>query len=284
MSLLIPKYSAYFRYRLSRRTSLPASSSRHSASRLRFIAVMFLFTLVSACTHHAKKPSLMIATAANMQRPMDSLTKGFTDLTGLTCNKTVSSSGNHTAQITAGAPYDVFVSADMKYPETLYQTGHTLGPPKIYGYGQTVLWVKQGGLEPSFESLTSKSIRRIVVPNPKNAPYGRSAIQALKSSGYYDQIKDKLIYAQSVAHANHFMVSGAVDAGFTAISAVMDNPLFDKGRFVVLDATENPPIAQGIVVIRRPQSDSSSAQAFVDFVLSEEGRRILHQFGYTTDP
>lgn len=283
MSLLIPKYNVSFHHRINRET-LPSGFRCRLPHLLSYAAAICLIALIVSCAGHNREPPLMIATAASMQRPMDSLMRGFTDRTGMACNKTVSSSGNHTAQITAGAPFDVFVSADMKYPDTLFLTGRTLGPPKTYGYGRTVLWIKNEDIEPTIASLASTNIRRIVVPNPRNAPYGRLSIQALEGSGHYDQIKDKLIYAQSVAQANHFMVSGTVDAGFTANSSVIGNTVFDKGRFVVLDAEDYPSIAQGIVAIRRPQGDTSTARAFIAYVLSDEGKRILHQFGYTTEP
>ena len=120
------------------------------------------------------KPSekLRIATAANMRFAMTALIDTFTIKTVIKCEIVVSSSGKLTAQISQGAPYDIFVSADMKYPKELYRQGIAKDTPQVYAYGKLVLWSTSGELKPDIEILSDKSVKRIALANPKTAPYG----------------------------------------------------------------------------------------------------------------
>ncbi len=140
------------------------------------------------------KGNLTIATAANVQFAMQKLIRTFTQETGIKCHMILSSSGKLTAQINAGAPFDVFVSADVKYPQELYENGLTQEPPKIYAYGKLVIWSFNEPIDSSFEILASEKIQHIAIANPKTAPYGAAAVEALKHYGVYQTTKEKLVF------------------------------------------------------------------------------------------
>ncbi|GAA4275127.1 molybdate ABC transporter substrate-binding protein [Aquimarina gracilis] len=242
------------------------------------IGSVFLLSLILGCT--TKNTSkVTIATASNMHIAMKEITMAFTKQTGIDCDVVVSSSGKLTAQIKEGAPYDVFVSADMKYPEALYKDGHTTEKPKIYGYGKLVLWSINEHIKPDIISLIDNSIEHIAVANPKTAPYGEAAISVLNNAYIYDKISDKLVFGESISQTNQFIVSGAAQVGFTAKSMVLSPQMKEKGQWIEIDQTLYTPIAQAAVIVKK-DSTSIAAKKFYTFLFSEESKEILENFGY----
>lgn len=249
------------------------------------------FLLASACGNAPAKsdkqekapPSITIAVAANMQFAMEALMKAFTEKTGVRCETTISSSGKLTVQIKEGAPFDVFVSADMNYPEEIFQSGLAAAPPKIYAYGKLVLWSMKENLTPSLEMLGESSIRHIALANPKLAPYGIAAVETLKNHGLWEQVEKKLVFGESIAQTNQFIITGAAEAGFTALSVVLSDQMKGKGKWIEINQEDYPPIAQGVVVIKRKNASPHNALKFYDFLSSEEASAILVAFGYGVD-
>lgn len=229
-----------------------------------------------------KQPTekLHIATAANMQFAMDVLTEAFTAKTGIACETVISSSGKLTAQIKEGAPFEVFVSADLKYPQALADAQLTEGPVRVYAYGQLVLWTQVPNLDPSMASLTQPEIRHIAMANPKTAPYGIAAEQVLAYYQLADSVQPKLVFGESIAQTNQFIISQAAEIGFTARSVVEAPALQDKGSWLDLPAESYEPIAQGVVVLRSNGKNLPQAQQFADFLLTQQAQDILVKFGY----
>ncbi len=240
----------------------------------------FFLLLFTSC-EQKDKTKLTIATAANMQFAMHELTKEFTKETGVVCESITSSSGKLTAQIKEGAPYDVFVSADMKFPNKLFQTGFTTQKPKIYAYGKLVIWTMNSQLKPDFESFKIKHIKHIAMPNPKTAPYGTAAEEVLKKKNLYDKIQTKLVFGESVAQTNQFIVSYAAEIGFTAKSVVLAKNMKDKGNWKEVDENLYTPIAQGVVVLKNRNIHKNEALQFQYFLFSVKGKEILNKFGYS---
>src|SRR5665213_3535065 len=162
-----------------------------------YLLMLFFFIFFSACNNEQnknkqaekEKPTLNIAVAANMRFAMQEISKAFTNKTGIVCNLVISSSGKLMAQIKEGAPYDLFISADMKYPNELFKAGFASAQPKIYAYGKLVMWSMINGLKPSFDMLKNSKIIHIAIADPKTAPYGEAATEALKHYGIYESIK-----------------------------------------------------------------------------------------------
>ncbi|WP_312078521.1 molybdate ABC transporter substrate-binding protein [Chryseobacterium sp.] len=242
---------------------------------------LFIFCCLIALSCKEKQPEkLHIAVAANMQFAMKDLTKKFTEQSGIECETVISSSGKLTAQIKQNAPYDVFVAADMKYPTELFNAGFTTAKPKVYAHGKLVLWTMNNGVQPSVEVLKTEQIKHISIANPKLAPYGKATVEVLEHFGMYEDVKDKLVYGESISQANQFIISNAAQIGFTAKSVVLSPELKGKGKWIDLDENLYSPIAQGMVILKRDGAENKNAQQFYDFLFSVDAKKILQQYGY----
>lgn len=243
------------------------------------VAVMAM--LIGWSCSPPKPQTLTIAAAANVQYALDSLVSVFEQETGTACEVVTSSSGKLTAQISKGAPYDIFLSADMKYPKTLFNDGFLKDEPVIYAQGSLVLWrpngIDQVDLWPLFNS---EEIKNIAIANPKTAPYGIAAMEVLVSMNLMDEVEHKLIYGESIAQTNHFITSGAAGLGFTAKSVVMTPQMRAKGQWVEIDPTRYTPIDQGMAIINHEGYELPTAKAFYDFMLSPKAQSILQYHGY----
>lgn len=243
------------------------------------ILLLLLFSMQYAC-QNSNEQNLNIATAANMQFVMQELTEVFTQDTGIKCDIIVSSSGKLTAQILEGAPYDVFVSANIKYPNKLFEQGFTASKPKIYAFGKLVIWTMNTQLVPEFKSFEKKHIKHIAMANPKTAPYGMAALEVLKNKGIYNKISKKLVFGESISQTNQFIISYAAEIGITSKSIVLSEKLDEKGLWKEVDQSLYTPIKQGVVVIKNENNHLEKAQGFVDFLFSDKGKEILNKFGY----
>lgn len=225
-------------------------------------------------------PPITIAVAANMQFAMKTLTRNFTEETGIQCNLVISSSGKLTAQIKAGAPYDLFVSADMKYPETLFKSGFALEKPKIYAYGKLVLWTMDKSIKPSLSVLNSGKIKHIACANPKTAPYGVATIQILKHNNLYNSLEHKLVYGESISQTNQFITSKSAQIGFTAKSVVLSPEMKGKGSWIEMNPSSYSPIAQGVIIVKQKNTEEAGARKFYNFLFSTKAKNILKSYGY----
>jgi len=242
-----------------------------------------IFLLLVSCGTRERNQGLTIAVAANMQFAMEEIAMAYTEETGVPCDLIIGSSGKLTAQIVEGAPFDVLVSADMKYPESLRDEGLAATDPEVYAYGSLVLWTLNDSLDLSLAALQREEVRHIALANPKTAPYGVAAVDVLRHYGMYEALKDKLVFGESIAQTNQFIISGAAQAGFTALSVVLSPQMKGKGQWINPDPASYEPIAQGMVVIRREGVSNKSGMAFRDFVVSDRAKEILAQFGYFTN-
>jgi len=237
------------------------------------------FTLI--CCNKSKRTTLTLAVASNMQFAMVEIINVFEVRSNLSCDVVVSSSGKLTAQIKEGAPFDVFISADMKYPQSLYEFGLTKDPPKVYAYGKLVIWSTSEKVEPSIEILQSPVVRHIAIPNPKTAPYGAAAVEVLRTNEILESLHDKLVYGESLSQTNQFILSRSAEVGFTSKSVVLSNQIPQKGKWVEVDQNQYSPLAQGIILMDNEQS--SLSKQFFDFLFSLEGKTILEKYGYEVE-
>lgn len=248
---------------------------------MRFLKFVLLHSFLScflfSCSG-SKTEKITIATAANMQFAMKALSEDFTKKTGIHCELVFSSSGKLTAQIIEGAPYDLFVAANMKYPEAVYKSGLSTEKPKIYASGKIVLWSMTTGLNPSINVLKSDSVRYIALANPKTAPYGLAALEVLQHYDIEEKLKDKLVFGESIAQTNQFITSNAAGLGFTAMSVVLSPQMKNKGQWIEIPDQLYKPIEQGVVVIKNENLKNS--QLFYNYLFSEEARKLLEEYGY----
>ena len=241
--------------------------------------LLLLAVLLPGSCRNTRQPVLTIATAANAQFAITAIAKKFTAETGIKTRVLISSSGKHTAQIKAGAPYDIFISADLQYPETLHKEGLTTGQPAVYAYGKLILWTLNDSLNLSLSQLPQQNIRHLALPNPKTAPYGRAAAEALQQAGIYQALAPKLVYGESVGQANQFILSGAAEAGFSAAAIVLAPAMKGKGRWQPVADSLYSPIAQGAVVLKQSPYPELADKFFL-FLFSPAAKEILQAYGY----
>lgn len=226
---------------------------------------------------------LTVAAASNVQYAMEELIREFEAETNIEVQTVVSSSGKLSAQISQGAPYDVFVSADEKYPAEIARSGLAAGPPEVYAYGHLVLWtVRQDiDLSPGLSVLNARAISKIAVANPDLAPYGEQSMRVLRHLGLEDRLRTKLVFGENISQTSQYIMSGACDVGFTAKSVVLASQLAGKGRWMEVPGESYSPIAQAAVrtrsgAARRPEE----SKKFFAFLFSRKAREILREYGY----
>lgn len=246
------------------------------------VRVALLCMLILSLPVAASCQTLRIAVAANAQFVTQALKKAFEKKNPVNIEIIVSSSGKLTAQIEHGAPYDLFMSADMKYPETLYKTGQTIGKPRVYAFGKLVLWTMNTiNLDKGIQILKQPFIKTIAVANPSTAPYGVAATQSMEKEGIFNFVKNKIVYGESIAQVDGYVLSRVTDIAFTAKSVVESPSLKNKGRWIEVPDNLYSPIAQGVVVLKYAKAnDFKAASAFYSFLFSNQAKAIFESFGY----
>lgn len=243
-------------------------------SRITFI----IFFLLIAASSFAQ--NLKVATAANLQGIIKVLGKDFTQKTGIGIDPIVGSSGNLVAQIRNGAPFDVFLSADMSFPQTLYTEGLTLAKPVVYASGSLIICSTQNlGFENWERLLLTEKIKKVAIANPKIAPYGKAAEEALQVKGILSEIKSKTVYGESIAQVNTYITTGSVDVGFTTQALIKDESNKKFLYYKIIDPKLYSPIEQGIVVLKHAQGNAN-AEKFYQYILSADAKRIFKEYGY----
>jgi molybdate transport system substrate-binding protein len=197
------------------------------------------------------------------------------------------SSGNFVGQISQGAPYDVFFSADAEYPRRLEQAGLApAGDTRLYAIGQIVLWTRSDSSldgNAGLNVLTDAAVEKVSIANPEHAPYGRAAVAALQSAGIYESVRPKLVLGENVSQAAQFIESGGAEAGIIALSLALSPPLRDAGHYSRIPIDLYPPLEQGALVLDSA-ADGGAARAFVDYVLGPDGRAVLDRHGFLPPP
>ena len=244
---------------------------------------LFLITLFLASPLFASTVS--IAVAANVSYAIKPLIKEFNHLYPDTkVRVTLGSSGKLTAQIKHGAPYQLFMSANMDYPNTLYKQNIASTKPRIYAFGSLAYFsVKKRDFSQGLKIIENTQIKKIAVANPKTAPYGIATKEALKSAEIYKVVKDKFVYGESISQTVSYTMTAA-DMGFIAKSSLFSPTMkkYKQGEnWNNVDTKLYTPISQGIVILTNAQKDVE-VKAFYDFMFSDKAKKILQNFGYQT--
>jgi len=227
--------------------------------------------------------TITIAVAANVSYAINELVAEFNKTNPDTkVQVTLGSSGKFTAQIENGAPFDVFMSADMKFPKSLFEKGFALNEPALYAQGSlAMLSSKELDFSKGINIVTDANIGKIAVANPKTAPYGTAAVEAMKNANVLDKVESKFVYAESISQAVTYATTAA-DVGFIAKSSLYDEKMSqykENINWVSVDPSLYTAIDQGIVVLKNTKEEAS-AKAFYDFILGEKAKEIFIKFGY----
>jgi molybdate transport system substrate-binding protein len=240
-----------------------------------FIIIVLFFLFVSPASALDK---LHIAVAANFISPFKELTQAFEKQTGIKVEATYASTGQLYTQIVNGAPYDLFLSADQEKPDLLFKEGKAEAP-FVYATGRVVLWTMRKDYCQAKnwrEIMAAPGLKKVSIANPKTAPYGAAAMEAMNKAGIPANAKEKLVFAQNIAQAFQYAATGSVDAGFCALSAA-SSAEGRKGCFFPVD--EAPPIVQGACLLKRTlQADA--AGKFAGFLASPEAQAVNKKYGY----
>lgn len=227
--------------------------------------------------------TINIAVAANVSYAMETLKKEFNTMyPNIKVRVTLGGSGKLTAQIKNGAPYTLFMSANMRYPQALYENGIAVTKPRIYAQGSlAILSIKEQDFAKGIKLVQGKNIEKIAVANPKTAPYGKAAIEAMKNDHLFDSVKGKYVYSESIAQTVSYTIN-ATDIGFIAKSSLY-SPKMSKYKkninWIEVNSKLYTPINQGIVVLKNGKNNSE-VMAFYRFMLSPKAKNILKDFGY----
>ncbi|TPG67196.1 molybdate ABC transporter substrate-binding protein [Hymenobacter nivis] len=225
---------------------------------------------------------LTIAAAADLKYVLDSLVTIFhRQHPGAKVSVVYGSSGRFYEQLSHGAPFDLFFSADADYPTRLQQAGLTVGAPRPYALGRLVLWSKK--LDPNklgMKTLLDPQVRRIALANPAHAPYGRKAEEVLRHYRLYGQVQPRLVLGENIAQAAQYAATGAADVGLLAYSLALSPELRRAGRFYLIPAAAHQPLQQSYVLLKQAQGNATAA-AFAAFVASPVARQALKKYGFS---
>jgi molybdate transport system substrate-binding protein len=227
---------------------------------------------------------LSIAAAADLKFALDDLVKQFEEkYPAIKINVSYGSSGNFFAQLQNGAPFDLFFSADISYPQKLVEKGLGADDVFLYAVGRLVVWVPNESPvavdKLGINSLLEPSVHKIAVANPEHAPYGRAAVAALKTLNIYDQVASRLVYGENIAQTAQFVQSGAADIGLLALSLAISPQMRDAGRSWQVPLDAYPRMEQGGIILKSSKN-LEAARIFRDFVLGSHGRQVLDQYGF----
>lgn len=196
---------------------------------------------------------------------------------------TYGSSGTFFQQLRNGAPFDLYLSADLSYPARLADAGKA-GKDDVFPYavGRLVVWAPRGSpvdATQGLAALSSPAVTKVAIANPEHAPYGKAAVAAMQTAGVYETVKDKLVLGENVAQAAEFAQSGNAQVGVFALSLALSSQLKDKGRYADVPLEAHPRIDQGGVVMA-DAAHPEAAHRVKDFLLGEQGTAILARYGF----
>ncbi len=233
---------------------------------------------------NAVKSRIAVAAASDLRFVMADLKQEFQKkYPTIAVEPTFGSSGTLFAQISNKGPFDVFLSADIQYPQQLAEQG--LATPDSlfrYGIGHIVLWVRKDSPwdveKLGVKILTEANVKKIAIANPKLAPYGRAAEAALKKLDVYDSIQHKLVLGENITQTAQFGESGAADVAVIALSLARAPAMVDKGKYWMIPEDAYPQLEQGGVILKNsPQQ--AAAKSFCDFLQSPDARVIFKKYG-----
>lgn len=238
----------------------------------RLLPFLLLFALPVALPVRAAET--VVAVAANFTAPAQEIAALFAERTGHTATLAFGATGQFYAQITQGAPFEVFLAADTLRPARAVAEGFGVpGSVFTYAEGQLVLWVPEGEAGPA---ALKGGFDKIAIANPEAAPYGLAAVQTMKSLGVYDALAPKIVQGANISQAMQFVETGNAELGFLALSQVIGRP---GGQWIVPAAGHHDPILQDAVLLKTGEN-SPAARAFLDFLKGPEAAEVTRRYGY----
>lgn len=249
------------------------------------IAVLLCLAVTAAATPglSAQRPPV-VAAAADLNVALAEIAGQFTHDTGQRVDLVFGSSGTLTRQIRDGAPFELFLSADEAFVETLAAAGFTRDRGTLYGVGRIVLFAPAGssldpgqGLAGLARLVAAGGVRRFAIANPAHAPYGRAAEEALRKHGLWSALQPRLVLGENVAQAAQFATSGNATGGIIAYSLALAPNLQGRGRYALIPAGDHAPLRQRMVLTSRA---GPVAARFYDYLQTAAARAVLERYGF----
>lgn len=223
---------------------------------------------------------LKVAVAANLQGVIKVLGEDFARKTKIKIEPIIGASGNLTNQIRNGAPFDVFLSADMAFPEDLDKSGFTASKPVIYALGSLIICSNQNlDLNHWEQLLQSNSIKKITLANPATAPYGKAAKEILERKSLLQKIQPKVVYGENISQVNIYITTGVVAIGFTTEALISDAANKQKLYWKKINTSDYQSINQAMVILKHA-ANNQQAKQFFKYMQSPAAKSILKKHGY----
>jgi molybdate transport system substrate-binding protein len=220
--------------------------------------------------------TLRIAAAADLQPLLPPLLAQFEHETGIHPDASYQSSATLATQIIDGAPFDLFLAADLSFPQRVIDAGRAEeAKPMPYARGTLVLWTRNDSGAPlTLDALGTNAVKTIAIANPEHAPYGRAAQAALQHLDLLNPVHAKLVIAENIAQTAQYADSGNAQVGFISLTSALTPRLKGDGHFVRVPADAYPPILQGAIVVRS-SAGAAAAHRFLEFLQRPETQQTL---------
>ena len=273
---------------MNRGTRLPTKFIRFAVASPKpiphaFVMLRLLLTLLIGTTVGRAESTVSVAAASNLTHVMDPLLALFSQAhPDIKIKASFGASGNLVAQITHGAPYDVFLSADLDHSRALIIRGQADEKSlSVIAIGQLVLWTKQPALQLNDlnDALRSFAVNKLAIANPATAPYGRAAQQTLEQLGLSDRLAPKLVMGETITQTAQLVDSGNADLGFVALSTVLGMEPASRGRWLVVSPSLYSPLIHTAVLTNRGASNPA-ARTFLEFLQSPDAQNLFARSGY----
>jgi molybdate transport system substrate-binding protein len=243
----------------------------------KFLWVLWLISASSLCN----AATTLVAVASNFAKPMTEIAEAFEKSTGHSANLAFGSSGKFVSQLENGGPFEVFLSADASNPAKLEKSGLAVhGSQFTYAIGKLVLWSATPGLVDDQGQVLSKGgFKHLALADPKLAPYGAAAVEAMKNLNVLDKLQPLFVQGENIAQTYQFISTGNAELGFIAFSQVINDGKIASGSGWIVPSNLHQPILQDAVLLKKG-AENPAAPALLKFLKSPEARAIIRKYGY----
>jgi molybdate transport system substrate-binding protein len=239
-------------------------------------SLLLLFSLIFTI----KAQTITIAAAADLRYAMEELKTNFQkNNSGANIKVIYGSSGNLYQQIVNKAPFDLFFSADISYPQKLDSLKLTSCKPTRYATGALVLWSAKLDVGKGMDLLKTKQFNKLSIANPAHAPYGKRALECLKYYKLYELVENKIVKGENISQAAQFVLTGNAEVGIIALSLAISPEMSGKGKYFVIDAKSYSKQEQAYIIMKSSKNQTL-AKKITQYIESIEGKKILTKFGF----
>ncbi|WP_235954755.1 molybdate ABC transporter substrate-binding protein [Cyclobacterium salsum] len=245
---------------------------------LLFLGLMFFYQLTWA----QKEKTLLVAAASDLKFALDSIILVFNHEKKITVKPIYGSSGKLYEQLSNRAPFHIFMSADVRYPELLVEKGLTASEIYVYGIGRLVVWSRKYDVKNlGMEAFQQSWVKKVAIANPDHAPYGKRAVESLAFYGWQEKLAPLLVKGENISQAAQFVATGAADLGMIALSLALSPTMKKYQRsYYLIPESSHSPLVQGAVVTSHGEN-SPESYAFMAFLKGEKAIGIFRYFGFS---